>query len=185
MTPARPTPPKLGPRPIRGGEVRLRAASPDDLEVFFEIQREPAGRWMLGFGAPDPNHREDFLRKWTGHLANEEIQLWAVLERPDGGAEERVVGNAMTFYRSSEEPLEVGYSLTQTAWGRGIASQVVALMLEETSERPLAARCIHDNVASIRVLEKNGFVETARATAFGHARGAEVEEIFFRLYSKR
>lgn len=185
MTPARPIPPTPGPRPIRGGEVRLRAAGPEDLEVFFEIQREPAGRWMLGFGAPDPNDRDDFLRKWSGHLANEEIQLWAVLVRSEGDAEERVVGNAMTFYRSPEEPLEVGYSLAQAAWGRGIASQVVAMILEETSERPLAARCIHDNVASIRVLEKNGFVETARATAFGHARGAEVEEILFRLYHKK
>ncbi len=180
---AAPSPPlpTLGPRTVCGGEVWLRPATGGDLEVYFAFQREPASRWMLGFGAPDPDDREDFLRKWHAHLQNEGIRLWSVWARGEFVSHESVVGNAMTFTRSPREPLEIGYSLTETVWGRGIATAVVAMMLSVTPERPLAARCIHDNLGSIRVLQKSGFVETARATAYGNARGCEVEEIMFRL----
>lgn len=181
MEPAESWTPTLGPCPVRGGTIVLRAGQRSDLGPWFEMQREPAGRSMLGFGAPDPNDREDYDRKWSAHLANDEIRLWAILWQAAGSEAWEVVGQAMTFYRSADEPLEVGYALSERVWGRGIATAAVGLVLAVTSARPLAARCIHDNLGSIRVLEKHGFEETARATAFGNARGQEVQEILFRL----
>ena len=47
-------------------------------------------------------------------------------------------------------------------WGRGISSAAVALFLEDARRKyalkTVGAFCFSDNAASIRVLEKNGFV---------------------------
>ena len=171
--------------PVRGGAARLRDVRPEDLDHFFEHQREPEGRYMLGFGAPDPNAREDFDAKWSRHLTNPEIQMWTIGFRADGQPSEQVAGAIMTFYRSADGPIEMGYHLGRAFWGRGIASKAVAEVLKRKPERPFAARCISDNLASRRVLLKNGFVETAREEHFGPARGCVVEETLFRLDERR
>jgi RimJ/RimL family protein N-acetyltransferase len=47
--------------------------------------------------------------------------------------------------------------------------------------RPLVARAAADNVASLRVLEKCGFVRVGADGGFSNARGEDVDEIIFRL----
>ena len=49
------------------------------------------------------------------------------------------------------------------------------------AERPLYARAAADNIASIRVLEKCGFVLIGRDRGFANARGAEIEEVVLEL----
>jgi len=59
-----------------------------------------------------------------------------------------------------DEPLEIGYWVGRPFWGRGFATAAVALVLEEGRRRGirrLAAHIFPDNLASARVLEKNGF----------------------------
>jgi RimJ/RimL family protein N-acetyltransferase len=59
-----------------------------------------------------------------------------------------------------EEPVEIGYWVGRPYWGRGFATGAVALLTEEARRRGirrLAANVFPDNVASARVLEKNGF----------------------------
>lgn len=59
------------------------------------------------------------------------------------------------------EPVETGYWVGRPYWGRGFATAAVALLIEEARRRGirrLAAHVFPDNVASARVLEKNGFV---------------------------
>jgi RimJ/RimL family protein N-acetyltransferase len=57
---------------------------------------------------------------------------------------------------------EIGYWLGEAHWGRGLASQAVAALahhaLTEMGFRRLQARVFAHNPASMRVLEKNGFV---------------------------
>ncbi len=55
----------------------------------------------------------------------------------------------------------------QDCWGQGIASQTVALMTDylfsQTDTEIITASTMIENHASARVLEKNGFIRTARA----------------------
>jgi len=55
------------------------------------------------------------------------------------------------------------------------------LFLKEIPLRPLYARAAHDNRASIRVLEKCGFVIVGQDRGFSNARGREVEEVILKL----
>lgn len=63
----------------------------------------------------------------------------------------------------------VGYRLMERFWGRGIASETVALMvkylLEQTDIEIVTASTVVENRVSARVLEKNGFIRTASGVA--------------------
>jgi RimJ/RimL family protein N-acetyltransferase len=76
---------------------------------------------------------------------------------------------------------EVTYWLGREFWGPGIATAALRKLLEIVAERPLVARAAADNAASIRVLEKCGFVFSGRARGFANARGEEVEEVILVL----
>ena len=47
--------------------------------------------------------------------------------------------------------------------------------------RPMYARVVKDNIASLRVLEKCGFTICGEGKGFAYARGEEVEEFILRL----
>ena len=61
----------------------------------------------------------------------------------------------------------VGYRLAEHSWGRGIATATVALMVDylfgRTDIEIITASTMIENRASARVLEKNGFIQTAAA----------------------
>ena len=54
-------------------------------------------------------------------------------------------------------------------------------MLEQVPVRPVSASAAYDNLASMRVLERAGFQRVGRDRGFAEARGAEIEEVMFRL----
>jgi RimJ/RimL family protein N-acetyltransferase len=74
----------------------------------------------------------------------------------------------------------VSYWLGREFWGRGIASAALALLLAEVKTRPLHAHVVRHNVASIRVLQKCGFVISG-AEKFPDGAGGEIEEVILTL----
>jgi RimJ/RimL family protein N-acetyltransferase len=80
-----------------------------------------------------------------------------------------------------EGQTEVTYWIDRAVWGRGIASQALALFLEEVGIRPLYARAASDNAGSLRVLEKTGFRIIDTEVSFAPAREGEIEETILQL----
>ncbi|MEE3450961.1 MAG: GNAT family protein [Acutalibacteraceae bacterium] len=68
-------------------------------------------------------------------------------------------------YKSTLQKTCIGYRLSDKYWGRGIATQTVALMVDylysQTDIEIITASTMIENKASARVLEKNGFIKTA------------------------
>lgn len=58
---------------------------------------------------------------------------------------------------------QVGYWIAVPQWGRGVATEALRLTVQyafdELNLNQLGARCLASNVASVRVLQKNGFEE--------------------------
>jgi len=87
---------------------------------------------------------------------------WAkVLEDPGVAARAILVGEAFVgtiscFTRDGQD--HVGYWIDRAYWGMGIASRALHLLLREVVKRPLVATAATSNVASLRVLQKGGFV---------------------------
>ena len=67
----------------------------------------------------------------------------------------------MYGFRDEIHKISIGYRLAESCWGRGIASETVALMtgylLKETDIEIITASTMIENKASARVLTKNGF----------------------------
>lgn len=78
-----------------------------------------------------------------------------------------LVGTVMLFnFDTVANQAEIGYVFHQDYWGKGYASEAVALMDRFAQEtlglHRLHARVVSGNMGSARVLEKNGFVLEGR-----------------------
>jgi len=154
-------------------DIRLRDVKEADPPIFFEQQLDPEANRMAAFTARDPADRELFMVKWGKILADERIRIKTIL------FEEQVAGHIVSHGWFGEP--EVSYWLGKEYWGRGIATAALAQFIEVVQTRPLFARAVKDNVASIRVLEKCGFTVCGEDRGFANARGEEVEEFILRL----
>jgi RimJ/RimL family protein N-acetyltransferase len=154
--------------------VSLREVIPDDIAVFFVQEQDPATRAVSGFAGKRPTERQAYDALWAGLLTDETVKVKTVLLGDD------VIGYVAAFERLVGQR-EVAYWIGREFWGRNLATQALTLFLEQFTERPLYARCAIDHRASMRVLEKCGFVTYGRGRFFAEARGTEVDEWIFEL----
>ena len=75
---------------------------------------------------------------------------------------DRVIGIAEIYnYEPQKEKASVGYRLNRRFWGKDVASETTALLVDyligQTDVRKITAHVMAENAASSRVLEKNGF----------------------------
>ncbi|MFJ8912432.1 GNAT family N-acetyltransferase [Amycolatopsis sp. NPDC102389] len=154
-------------------EVALRPVEDDDLDALFDQMRDPESVRMAAFIARDPNDREAFDLHMAKLRTSPDIILRAVTG--DG----RFLGTVGSFF--VEGDAEVTYWIDRSAWGRGIASRALALLLDMVEVRPVYARAASDNLGSLRVLQKAGFSVIGTENAYASARDAEIEETVLRL----
>jgi RimJ/RimL family protein N-acetyltransferase len=148
-------------------DVRLRDATFDDLPIFYEHQRDPVASEMAALPSRD---LDAFMEHWTTRILGDETGVAKTVLV--GG---RVAGNVLCF--DHEGRREVGYWIGREFWGRGVATRALAALLAEVTERPIFAGVAKHNVASIRVLEKCGFVQDRPPEPGEDA----VVEVLFRL----
>ena len=154
-------------------KVVLRDVIESDLPVFFEYQQDKDAVYMAAFTAKDPSDNDAFLAHWAKIPGDDNIINKTILY--DG----QVVGHVASFEMFGER--EVTYWIDRAYWGKGIATQALKALLASIEIRPIYARAAQDNKASIRVLEKCGFVIVGEDKGFANARGAEIEEYILKL----
>jgi RimJ/RimL family protein N-acetyltransferase len=153
--------------------VSLREVEEGDLPIFFEQQLDPEANHMAAFTVKDPTDQQGFSARWNRILNNETISVKTVLYH---GA---VAGSVLTFEQFGET--EISYWIGKEYWGKGIATQALSRFLETIKLRPLYARAVKDNFASLRVLDKCGFKKIGEDKGFANARGEVVEEYILKL----
>ena len=153
--------------------IDLRDLDDDDLDAVFEMMRDPGAVAMASFTAADPSDRAAFDAHMARVRADPANALFVVTER--GG----FAGTAGAYDSDSER--EVTYWIARHAWGRGVATEALRLLVSREPTRPLFARVAAHNKGSIAVLEKNGFAEVSRSVQFAPGLGHEVEELRFAL----
>ena len=158
---------------LDGSTIALRPVRDSDLDALFDQMRDPESVQMAAFTPDDPHDRPRFDAHMAKVLSSPEITHRAIT--CDGA----LVGSIASFV--IEGQTEITYWIDRAAWGRGIASRAVALLLELVRERPLHARAASDNAASLRVLQKAGFRVIGTDVGFASARGVEIEETILQL----
>lgn len=102
---------------------------------------------MSAYPAKD---KGEFMRHWEGIMNDKTVTTRTIIYK------EKVAGHILCWKEKYEQ--RVGYWIGKEFWRRGIASAAVAELLGLVKSRPLFAEVANHNLASKRVLEKNGFV---------------------------
>ena len=150
--------------------VHLRSVEDRDLEVFFEHQADPQAVEMAAFPARD---KDQFAAHWAKIRADDALFTRTIL------ADGAVAGNIGSWQDNGQQLL--GYWVGREWWGRGVATQALALLGDEVSIRPLYAHVVRHNVGSIRVLEKCGFRRDRAEEAKAPPSGDVMEEFIYVL----
>ncbi len=141
--------------------VALRPIEDRDLDALFDQMRDPESVWMAAFIARDPNDRLAFDAHMARLRASPEITMRAVTR--DG----QLVGSVASFVVDGDT--EVTYWIDRAAWGHGIASRALDLLLDLVP------------AGSLRVLQKSGFKIIGTEISFAPGRNADVEETILRM----
>ncbi len=154
-------------------EVALRMLADADLDAVFAQMRDPESVRMAAFTSGDPDDRPVFDRRMARLRSSPEITLRAVTHQG------QLVGTIGCFVVEGET--EITYWIDRSAWGRGIATEALALFLQLVPHRPLYARAAGDNAGSLKVLHRAGFTTTGTEHSHAPARGCVIEETLLRL----
>ncbi len=152
--------------------VRLRSVEDQDLDVLFEHQADPQAVAMAAFPARD---KEQFEAHWAKIRADDTLVVRTIV------ADGMVAGNIGSWPADGQQTL--GYWVGREYWGRGVATQALALLVDEVSVRPLHAHVVVHNVGSIRVLEKCGFRRDRALEAPAPALDDGFEELVYVLHA--
>ena len=151
----------------------LRTAESGDLDAMHAVLSDP--RATLWWSTP-PHETLDESRTWLdAMIANGPDHPDFVIEL-DG----RVIGKA-GFWRLPE----VGYILHPDVWGQGLAAEAVGAAIDHVFDTRdfdiLTADVDPENAASIRLLERLGFVRTGFAERTWNVGGVWKDSFFYAL----
>ena len=137
----------------------LRSMRLDDAEAMHAYASDPeVTRYVLWDTHRSIEDSESFLRLVTEGYARGDFGGWGIVLREDGA----FVGTCGldAGYAPEHARAELGYVLSREHWGKGLMTEavraVIAFGFEQLSLNRIEARCIAENTASVRVMEKAG-----------------------------
>lgn len=153
---------------VESARLRLRPHTKADFDAMATMWSDPEVVRHIG-GRPSARD-ETWMRllRYVGHWSLLGYGYWAIEEKASG----RFVGEGgfADFMRDTDpavEPPEQGWALTPDVFGKGYATEAVAAMIAwaepHFGRRDFTCMISPGNAASIRVAEKNGYREYARA----------------------
>ena len=148
----------------------LRDVIENDLPLFYEDQADEEASRMAAFTSRDP---DAFAQHWKKIFADDTVKRQTVIYNGE------IAGYVIAFERNGQR--ELGYWIRKPYWGRGIASRAVADFLRYETARPLAALVAKHNKASIRVLQKSGFVVVREEENFAKAGDTIIAGVVMKL----
>lgn len=143
---------------IETKRLRLRRLRPSDEPELVALDSDPDVMRYVGSpaGVKPPAETVERVRQRIG--ANHgPLGFWRVEDRGDG----TFYGLGALIRMPDGDDVELAYRLARHAWGRGIAREVGALLVDYAFRTVALPRVVAvtypDNVASQRVLDKLGF----------------------------
>jgi RimJ/RimL family protein N-acetyltransferase len=136
-------------------DLHLRPVTWADLPELFRFQCDAESSSLAGV---IPRSEAAFYAVWEKTMADPRVVARVIASGP------KILGSIACFRMEGEgEAVDaLGYWIARDHWGKGVATRAVAMFLEECPRRPLHAHVAAPNIASLKVLARNGFTEVRR-----------------------
>ena len=154
--------------------LRLRRATMADLGAIHGILSQPAA---MRYWSTPPHRTIEETETWLRSMvdADPDDSDDFIIER-----EGRVIGKLGCWQLP-----EIGFILSPAAWGQGYANEAIGAFLDRrrTIGEPTSLTADVDprNSASLRLLTRNGFVETGRAERTWHVAGEWCDSVYLEV----
>lgn len=149
--------------------ISIRELKEEDLKILFEQESDSIANRMAAYPAKD---EQSFMAHWRNKI---NIQNGALVRTIIFNG--CVAGSVESWEKDGK--WLVGYWIGREYWGKGIATAALREFLKHFRTRPLHAYVCDHNGASLRVLEKCGFVVSGQGTFFSEVHGHELGETSF------
>jgi ribosomal-protein-alanine N-acetyltransferase len=144
---------------LSGRRVSLRWLTQGDAPDVFAVFGDPeVVRFWSSPPFPDVGAAEALIDQIHDLFQARRLYQWGVSSRETG----QVLGTCTLFnINAAHRRAEVGFAISRENWGKGLASEAVALLIEFAFARlglhRLEADADPDNARSLRLLERQGF----------------------------
>ena len=151
--------------PVVTPRLLLRPVEATDLDALLARRNDPDVASFQSWSLPFARARAAEIVQ--GAMANsgptsDEWWMLTIVES-DGG---EIIGDLAIHPTWEGRSVEIGYTLDRASWGRGFATEAVTGLVDRLFAEPLVTRVhamLHpENTASLRVLERTGFVFEGR-----------------------
>ena len=138
--------------------LKVTMWAPGDVTLVHQLHSTIETTRYLTGSAPWSNEKcEERLSRWIDDHHSYGTTKYKLLSRDD----DRFLGRAgFSFFGGERPDFELGYSLCQTEWGRGYATEIGMALRNWFFDRKIADKFIAfthpDNIASQKVLTKIG-----------------------------
>lgn len=170
-------------RPLRTRRLLLRPLTVADAPALFPVFSDPDSMRWFGELHRTQADTEALFHDYTVGPYAAGARQWAIL--PAGGG--APVGS-LSLHRMQQGMCQTGYILVPAARGRGLASEALAAVLThaflELGLHRVEAKVDPDNIASLRTVERLGFVREARLRRSFPARDEWRDEVVFGLLAR-
>lgn len=145
-------------------DLALVPLAVDDAAALFAFEVENRS-WFEGWVGPRPDSywEQSSLREIIRRQVDEGELMYLVKRSGD------ILGR-VNLTAEGDGVAQLGYRIGERYGGQGVATAAIALALDQARDRglwALEARVLDDNIASARVLEKNGFRKTVSSEMDG------------------
>ena len=170
------------PDELRAGEPLLRGPREEDIEIVAPAFLDPAVGGEAGLPAVDAETLRVLLREQLPVMRERGLMAAYVIEDTRDGS--ILGGTNFHHFDPMRDVIEVGYWLFVEARGRGVATRMVAAMVEYALAHGICRVEAHvrtENRASERVLERLGFEREGVKRRYLHHEGARADATLFAL----
>lgn len=145
--------------------LMVREYEPDDWKTVHQYARLPDVVQFQNWGPNSPRQTQQFVKDAISYqsMRPRRHYEWCICLE-DG---EHIGGCGVAITREDARKAQIGYILHPTYWNRGFITEIVASLLVHCQEfmklQQIGATCDTRNIASQRVLEKNGFLQMEKS----------------------
>lgn len=147
--------------------LKIRKFAEEDAGALFKNHLEEAVRkWIPNESYADPEEARRAIHFYMDCVNNGKLPCVLAVELKETG--ELIGDTGINEVAGKSNEVEIGYTISQNYSGNGYATELVKAMTEFAASTlgvdTLYGRVLRGNYASVRVMEKNGYIPAGEET---------------------